>query len=360
MSINLRAVKNNYIKAKKFIGNDSVCSAVIKNNAYGLGAKEIGISLYEIGCRDFWVAYPSEAIEARDFLPNDAKIYFLQGFNKTCLKYVKKYSITPVINSAEEFKTIKNNNVSMVLHVDSGLNRLGLRDTDINAILNDISSEKIKYVISHMACSDELQNPLNKIQKERFDEILARIRAVYKRELKAGLSASAGIFLGNEYKYNIIRCGGYLYGINFGEFKPENVLSLTTKVLQKYEVAKGTYIGYGAMYCTDKRTKIAVISIGYADGIKRNLSNNGAVSFYDSQGIQHKAKILGRISMDLLVCDVTNIPDNITDTHATAYILDNNYTINEMAQDAKTIAYEILTGINFKSNRFDLQYCSLP
>jgi alanine racemase len=354
--INLNAVGNNYVRAKEYIGNNSICSAVIKNDAYGLGAREVGKTLYQAGCRDFWVAYISEAIEARNVLPLDANIYFFQGFDGACIEPVKRYSIIPVINSIHEFKMARSNNMDLVLHVDSGITRLGLRENDINEILTELSSEKVKYVISHLACSDELENPLNKTQKANFDKILEKIKSAYKKDIRAGISASGGIFIDPEYGYDIVRCGAYLYGINFGEFKSENVLSLTTSVLQKYEVPSGTCVGYGATHITQEKTKIAVISIGYADGIKRSLSNRGVVLFYDSLGNQYRAKILGSISMDLLVCDVTHIPGNITDVHQIAYILDDNYTINEMAVDAGTIPYEILTSINFKSNRFAVQY----
>lgn len=358
--INIAAVKDNYLKILNFIEGKAICAAVVKNDAYGLGAQKISVSLYETGCRDFFVAYMSEAINIRRVLPLDANIYFLQGFDGSYIEYIKSYSIIPVINSVSEFNNAKGNNIPMVLHVDTGLSRLGIREDDIDIIINDIKSEDVRYVISHLACSDEIENPFNKIQKENFDRILSKIRT-YKKDIKAGISASAGTLIGDDYLYDIVRIGAFLYGINpissssKSSIVPKNVLSLNSRILQKYELDEDVSIGYGATYKTDRKTKIAVISIGYADGIKRSLSNRGYVIFYDGK-IQYKAKILGNISMDLLVCDITDIPDSITNVHDTAHILDDFYTINHMGCDANVLSYEILTSINFKSQRFDIEY----
>lgn len=357
--INLSAIRKNYINMRDFVGEKTICSAVVKNDAYGLGSRKVVVALYEAGCRDFWVAYISEAIDIRCVLPLDANIYFLQGFDKSYIGIIKAYSIVPVINSIEEFNSVINNNLKIVLHVDTGLTRLGLRENDIDSIIKEIANEEISYVISHLACADECAHPLNKTQKENFDRIFLKIKACNKN-VRASISASSGVFVNSDmYKYDMVRCGAYLYGIHFNDHKSENVMSLKTSVLQKYNVPFETFVGYGSTYITKKNnTTIAVISIGYADGIKRSLSNRGCVMFYEDQESdkQYRANILGTISMDLLVCDVTDIPDNLTDIHRTAYILDDNYTINEMAKDASTIPYEILTSINFKSKRFDVQY----
>ncbi len=352
--INLSAIRDNYLELKQKLKPGSCCSVVLKNDAYGLGASKIANTLYDVGCRDFWVAYIGEAIDLRNAIPNDTNIYFLQGIEEQYIQYIKNYAIVPVVNSVEDFQIVRQKNIELVLHIDSGLTRLGLRDNELNQILEQLPNERIKYVISHLGCADETDNILNYEQRQRFNESIQKIKQ-YKPDIKKGISASSGVFLGTEYHYDITRCGAYIYGINANEHSPKNVLSLRSRVLQKYEIPAGTHIGYGATCCVNRLTKIAVISIGYADGINRSLSNKGVVLFYEGNK-QYKAKILGAISMDLLVCDVSNIPDELTSPHKMAYMLDDNYTINHMGIDAGVIPYEILTSINFKSGRFKITY----
>ncbi len=191
--------------------------------------------------------------------------------------------------------------------------------------------------------------------KKSFDSALAKIRSVI--DVNAGISATAGALLGKDFCYEMVRIGAFLYGIQTEiKTKPENVFSLETSVLQKYNLEPGVSVGYGATFTTKENTTIAVVSIGYADGIKRSLSNKGLIGFYDKIGKFYKAPILGKISMDLIACDVSNIPDDATKVSSTAIVLDKNYSINDMAIDAETIPYEILTSINFKSKRFSVSY----
>ncbi|MDR1488653.1 MAG: alanine racemase [Holosporales bacterium] len=357
-TISLSAIKNNYFYVKNLAEKGVVCSAVVKANSYGLGATKIASMLYnDADCRDFWVAYIEEAIELREMgIPKNANIYYLQGFLKSHIKAIRHYSLTPVINTNEEFECVKNNCIEIVLHVDTGITRLGIRD--ITPILKNIEKENIKYIISHLACADEPGGHLmNTKQKEEFDNILRKIK---KNNIKAGISASAGFLLlpRQDYSYNIIRPGAFLYGIHFGDHFSQNVLTLTAKVIQRYKVPNGTSVGYGATHVTVKKdSELAVISIGYSDGIRKNLGNSrGKVMFYDSKGTQYSAAIIGAISMDMIVCDVSNIPMWITRVYNDAYILDSKYTINEMAKDAGMTPYEILTSINLLSKRFSVKY----
>ena len=356
--IDLGAIKANYLAMRELIGQGTIAAAVVKNDAYGLGAQRVAESLYEVGCRDFWVAYLKEAIDIRRVLPLDCNIYFLQGFHQSYINLIKTYKIIPVINSIDEFNNAKRNNIPMVLHFDTGLSRLGLRPEDVQSILENIKHEHVCYVISHLSSADDKESTISNQQKIRFDAILSEIKSVVPN-VKAGVSASAGALLGREFNYDMVRIGAFLYGIEISAdsiIKPKNVFSLKTTILQKYEIEKGTAVGYGATYTATKKMTVAILSIGYADGIKRSLSNTGTVLFYDSEKNPYRADIIGRISMDLLACDVTDIPEHITQVNLEAYILDENYSINDMAKDAGTIPYEILTSINFKSKRFEIEY----
>ncbi|MDR1391498.1 MAG: alanine racemase [Holosporales bacterium] len=353
-TIDLYAIKENFKTISSIIGA-VVCSAVVKADAYGLGAQKVSRALYDVGCRNFWAAYLEEALDVRKVLPLDANIFFLQGFLKSDIDLIKKYKITPVINSLDEFNDIKNQNLGFVIHVDTGLSRLGLRLEDIDEILPFLKEEKIVYVISHLACSDEKNHYLNLKQKNRFNDVLRKIRNLIP--VKAGISATSGAFFGKEFYYDIVRVGAFLYGIQTGDMiKPKNVFSLKANVLQKYELEAGVPIGYGATFLTKKHTKIAIISIGYADGIKISLSNNGIIGFQEKSGKLHKAPILGKISMDLIVCDVSSIPNYEVNSSYCAIIINENYSINDMAVDAKTTAYDILSSLKLGSSRAFLEY----
>lgn len=355
VTIDLSAIKENYKMISDLLGENVIASAVVKNDAYGLGAQKVSQALYEIGCTNFWTAYIKEAIDIRRVLPFDANIFFLQGFSNLDIDLMKTYRVTPVINSIEDFHNVKNREIGFVLHVDSGLSRLGLRSEDIDEILPLLKNEEVYYIISHLACSDEKGNELNRIQKDLFDRNLEKIRKVIN--VKAGISASGGVLLGKEYNYDMVRIGAFLYGIQAApNIKLKNVFSLKTSVLQRYNLPQGSFIGYGATFKTKRETTLAVISIGYADGIKCSLSNRGIIEFYDELGNAYRAPILGRISMDLIACDVTDIPEELTRISTSAVVIDENYSINEMAIDAGTIPYEILTSINFKSKRFSILY----
>lgn len=356
ININITAVRDNYLSIKNYVNNNIIVSAVVKANAYGLNANIVSDSLYDVGCRDFWVAYLKEAIDIRSVLPYDANIYVLQGFNREDIDLLKQYRIIQVINSIEEFNIAKGNGLNLVLFFDTGLSRLGIRKDDIDLLLPYIKDENISYVISHLACSEDMYSSYNLKQKQVFEEILLKINEI--KQVKAGISASGGTFLGPEYHYDIVRIGGFLYGIQIfpSILKSKNVVSLKAQVLQKYSIQTGDGVGYGLTFKASRNTKIAIISIGYADGIRRNLSNNGKVLFYNNEGEYYKAPILGNISMDLLSCDVTTIPDDCTCISHEAILLDDNYTINDMAAESGTIPYEILTSLAYGSSRMHITY----
>ncbi len=354
--INIIAIRDNYLAIRDYVSPSVVVSAVVKANAYGLNSKIVSDCLYDAGCRDFWVAYLNEAIDIRSVLPYDANIYVLQGFDSCDIDLLKQYRITQVINSIEEFNVAKNHGLDLVLFFDTGLSRLGIRGNDIDVLLPDIKNENVSYVISHLACSEDMYSPYNLKQKKLFDEILLKISEI--KSIKAGISASGGTFLGPEYQYDIVRIGKFLYGIQvFPEIlKSKNVVSIRTKVLQKYSIPIGEGVGYGFTFKASRNTKIAVVSIGYADGIKRALSNSGKILFYNNNGELYKAPILGSVSMDLLTCDVTTIPDDCTCIGHEAVLLDDNYTIDDMAAESGNIPLEILTGLNYRSSRMHINY----
>ncbi|MBQ2175859.1 MAG: alanine racemase, partial [Alphaproteobacteria bacterium] len=262
--------------------------------------------------------------------------------------------IIPVINSLNEFNAIKNNNLEFVLFVDTGFSRLGLRMDEIDAILPQLEHEHIAYVISHLACSDDRTHPMNLAQKIAFDNILEKIRT--QIDVKASLSATGGALLGHEYAYDLVRIGSFLHDIQINSpLQAENVLTLETRVLQRYSLPAGNTVGYSATYTAPHDIKLAVISIGHGDGLRRNLGNNGFIYFYGAEKI-YKAPIIGNISMDLTTCDVTGIPDELTKPGAIATILSKDYRVKDMAKDADLLSYEVLIGLQFKPDRCTVIY----
>ena len=353
-TINLGAIQKNYYTIANFVGDGTITSAVVKNNAYGMGAENVSKALYDVGCRDFWVAYLSEALTVRKVLQNDANVYYFQGFRKSDIPILKTQNIIPVINSLDEFNDVKGNNVKFVLFVDTGFSRLGLREKDIDAVLPYLANENISYVISHLACSDDITHPMNLAQKTAFDNILAKIRS--KINVKAGLSATGGALFGKEYAYDIVRIGSFLHDIQLNSpLEAENVLTLETEVLQRYNLPAGNTVGYSATYTAQKDIKLAVISIGHGDGLRRNLGNKGFIYFYDRNKV-YKAPIVGNISMDLTTCDVTEVPDKLTAPGSIATILSKDYRVKDMARDADLLSYEVLIGLQLKPERCDIIY----
>ncbi|MBR1479828.1 MAG: alanine racemase [Alphaproteobacteria bacterium] len=351
--VDLCAIKRNYLKISELVGAVTT-SVVLKSNAYGLGSIRVSQALYDVGCRYFWVAYLKEALALQKVLPADANLFYLQGFQKSDLQIIKNSNIVPVINSLHEFEQISKNNVAFALHVDTGLSRCGLRPEDIDRVLPALAYERVVCVLSHLACSDEKDNPMNSAQKNLFDELLAKIRT--RTDTKASIAATGGTLLGREYFYDMVRIGSFLYRIQIStDMDAENVLTLETRVLQKYNLSAGHTVGYGATFTATRALKLAVVSIGYADGLKRSLSNKGIVGFYDEDRF-YKAPIIGRISMDMTACDVSEIPDELTEPGATATILSEDYTVKDMAEDAGVIPSEILTGLNFSPERISRVY----
>lgn len=344
LKIDLTAISNNYELVKNNLAPNVIASAVVKANAYGLGAKLVSNCLYNAGCRHFWVATIDEGIELRSVLPQEVTIYILQGFQKEQLDTIRYFNFIPVINSLHEFYQIQNQDVAFTLFFDTGLNRLGIRQEDTDYILQNIQGEKIDCVMSHLSDPKQLTSSNN--QKEIFDSLVKKVKQIIP-EVKATLAASDGMCLENQsYQYDMVRVGGFLYGQNT-KIKPYTVVTLSGKVLQIHTVKAGSHIGYGQYFKAQTDMQVAIVGIGYADGILRSLSNKGVVLL---NGMY--APIVGVISMDSLICDISNISVEIGQA---AYLLNEIYTINEMAQDSQTCASNILTSLRH-SNRVNVIY----
>lgn len=351
-NINLKKITQNYNLVKSQNPN-AILSAVIKDNAYGLGAIEVAAELYNnANCRHFFVAHAKEGALVRPHIPN-AAIYVLQGIGKDSLKYFQDNNLTPAISSPEMLSYWQQHKIAgirPIIHIETGLNRLGFKEEDLEK-LSTKDLQEFSYVLSHLACADEDTHPLNAQQLAKFNAIKTK----YFPDTPCTLSASGGTFLGSQYHFNMLRLGAVLYGINSAPYcstQPHNVIELKAPVLQIKSITKGESVGYSASFVAQKDMQIAIISIGYGDGIPRSLSNCGKVVFYHNQK-PYFSPILGRVSMDNIICDISNIPTLLVGDFG--YIYDNTQTINDVAPLANTIAYELISNLG-KNPRFIKNY----
>jgi len=324
------------------IKKNTNAAAVIKANAYGLGDKKVYKILYKAGCKNFFVATFNEGFGLRSPYKK-GNIYILNGIQNISLNLFKKYNLIPIINDFNEFNLINNKNINYGLHIDTGINRLGLNYYDFNEKF--IQSKNLIMIISHLSSADEIKNPYNIKQKEKFEKLIKKFN---KRKMFFSLSNSHGSIISNQYLFNMIRPGIGIYGGHHNKklkkfIKP--VVKLKGKVLQIKNISKNKFIGYNQTYKTKKRLYIAIIGIGYADGISRILSNGGFVYFKNN-----KFKILGRISMDSLTINITKNHKKIK-IGDFVEIINYEHGIDEIAKRCQTISNEILTSISKRVKR---------
>lgn len=352
LEINLNHLVENY-KQLQQLASHSTPAAVVKDDAYGLDAKVVAKTLYDKAqCRNFFVAHAIEGERIKEFVPN-AAIYVLQGIGEDSLEIFQNLKLIPVISSPQMFEFWKENRidgVKPVIHIETGLNRLGFREKELEA-MSEEDRKEFGLVMSHLACGDEKDHFMNKHQLDNF----RRLKELYFPKLPGSLSASDGVFLGEDFQQDVVRLGAAMYGINtapYRENQMQNVVYVKAPVLQVEDLATGEFVGYSATYRANSPRKIAIISIGYGDGMPRSLSNVGKV-FFKTLGKLSEARMIGRISMDNIICDVTNVEGlKVGDL---AFLVDDFYTLDDMGRDAGTISYEILSRIG-KNTRYLRKY----
>ena len=353
LEINLNNIVTNY-KILKSVAANAVCAAVVKDDAYGLGAVKVAKTLYEKeNCKHFFVAHAFEGQEIAPYVPN-AVIYVLQGIGADSLNIFNNHSqLVPVISNMEMYEFFKQHYTGSqkpAIQIESGLNRLGFRENALQK-LSTKELESFSLVISHLACADEQTHFMNERQLNCFKSLCER----FFPNTPKSLSASDGVFLGPDYAFDMVRLGAALYGINtapYRENQMKNVITLSAPVLQIEHLKTGEFVGYSATYKANTDKKIAIISIGYGDGIFRNLSNVGKVFFKNNNNIS-EARIIGRVSMDNIICDVSTVENlKVGDF---AYLVTDFHTLEDMGRESSTIAYEVLSRIG-KGKRFIKEY----
>lgn len=358
LAIDTKALANNY----NYLASQSdsaQCAAVIKADGYGTGLEHAAQSLWDAGCRIFFVALPQEGIRARSALPN-ATLYILNGLiSDECAEDYQTHELRPVLGSMEEIKIWDNHctkageALPCALHFDTGMNRLGLSRKAAYTIKEKLDNQSLTLapalIMSHLACADEPRHSLNSLQLDRFREIRALFPGI-----DASLSNSAGIFLGPDFHFDLLRPGISLYGgqPTMDSANPmQPVATLKSRVLAQRHVPQGQSISYGASQITKRDSRIATLSVGYADGYLRSGSSSDAKSGAKVWLDGYEAPIIGRITMDLIMIDVTDIPEELTRRGQWVELFGPNIPIDDVASIAGTISYEILTSLGLRAQR---------
>ena len=349
LSIDLLAIRKNYRLLRNRLNAVSL-AAVVKADGYGLGAKQISQALAHEGCQIFFVAHLSEGIALRSVLP-EAEIHILNGLLPNALEVYRENSLIPVLCCLGDLSTwkifSKNASLPCDIHLDTGMLRLGIPISELSILENQphlLEGLNVRFVISHLASADDAGSEQNLFQLRA----LKRARKVLPMG-QISIANSSGIFLGSDYHLDLARPGAALYGLNPTPSKqnPMNqAVTLKGRILQIRDAEPGETVGYNATHIVKKRSKIATVSVGYADGYPRSLSNNVS-GIIDSISVP----LLGRISMDLITFDVTAAPEAKRQPGQLIELIGPNNPVDEIANAAGTIGYEILTSLGRRYHR---------
>ncbi|WP_284757829.1 alanine racemase [Agrobacterium sp. fls2-241-TYG-188a] len=363
LTVDLGALADNWRDMASRSGK-ARASAVVKADAYGMGIEDCGATLYHAGARDFFVATVAEGATLRPHAP-EARIFVLSGIWPGQERLVFANDLVPVVASEEQLSfwmglMAERGDHPFALHVDTGFNRLGLSLDDALFLADDVTrpaSFDPVLVLSHLACADTPSSPMNRMQLESFQQVVAAFEGV-----ESSLSASAGIFLGPDYHFDLTRPGIALYGgeaVNGVANPMRAVAKAEARILQIREAKQGQTVSYGGTLRLTRDSRLAIASAGYADGYHRSLSgsgiplremgNSGAHGFVNG----HKVPIAGRVTMDLTIFDVTDLPANAIRAGDYIELFGPNMPVDDVARAAGTIGYEMLTGLGL---RYERQY----
>jgi len=356
--IDLAKIRANYRIISELCKTAKV-GAVMKSNCYGLGASSIAPVLQTENCRNFFVVSAEEGIALRKILGQaGSNIFVLHGVFSNDVREFKESNLIPILNNLEQvkiwqkFAILEEKILPCAIHVDTGMNRLGMNNAEVQHIVDNPSSLvnlELQYIISHLSASEMANNPYNFQQLTKFKNYLKHFPTI-----KASFCNSSGVFLGEQYHFDLIRLGAALYGINplGSEFKNPmyNTVRLTAPIIQLQKLSPKNYIGYNMTFKTNRHSLIATLPIGYGDGYFRAFSNCGVV---DIDG--HLAPVVGRVSMDLITIDVTDLPREKIFLGQKVEIIGNNCTVEKIGNIINTIGYEILTTV-LSSNRYRKVY----
>ncbi len=349
LTVDLDAVVANWRKLEK-TAVPAECAGLIKADAYGCGLDPVARALAAAGCKTFFVATVHEARAARAAAPS-AAIYVLDGFFQNCGDAYAEVNARPVIGDLNElaewdvFCRRSGWEGGAGIHIDTGMNRLGLTVSEAQGIVPRINAgdHGITLVMSHLACAELLNHPLNAKQLASFREIASLFSGV-----PASLANSSGIFLGPHFQFDMVRPGAGLYGINptpEADNPMQPVVDLKARIVHVRSIDKGETVGYGGTWTARRPTKLAIVSAGYADGYFRAGGSNDGTRGAEVIVAGKRCPIAGRVSMDLIAVDVTDLEKNAARRGHMATLIGEGITVDELAHHFGTIGYEVLTSL---------------
>lgn len=358
LTIDLGAIVANWRLLQGRLRKGAACAAVVKADAYGLGLAPVAKALFAAGCRTFFVALPGEGLALRDVLP-EAEICVFNGVDAAAAPALADSRLTPVLNHLGQIADwsavgrARGTALPAFLHVDTGMTRLGLGSDEVATLAGEpgrLAGIAVTGLMSHLACADQPDHDLNVAQRARFETALAQLASLAPEAARrASLANSSGIFLGPDYHYDLARPGAALYGVAPQPTAPNpmaQVVGLKGKILQTRRIDTPCSVGYGATHRAERGRVIATVAVGYADGYLRSLS--GAAGAHVGQTF---VRVVGRVSMDLITIDVTDVPETDTRPGAFVDLIGPLHTVDDLAREAGTIGYELLTGLGARYAR---------
>jgi alanine racemase len=346
LTVDLNALVANWRKLEK-TAVPAECSAVIKANAYGCGIEPVARALAKAGCKTFFVATLDEATAARAAAPS-AGLYVLNGFIQNTGEVYAKINARPVIgdlNELAEWDVFCRRTQwagGAAIHIDTGMQRLGLTMAEAQGLIPRINAgdHGISLVMSHLACAENLNHPMNAKQLAAFREIASAFAGV-----PASFSNSSGIFLGSPYHFDMVRPGAAL------DNPMQPVVELKGRVMQIRDVERGETVGYGGGWTARRPTRLAIVSAGYADGYFRAASSSDGTRGAEVIAAGKRCPVAGRISMDLMAVDITDLEKNAVRRGHMVTLLGEGITADELGHHFGTIGYEVLTSLGSRYAR---------
>lgn len=356
LTIDLAAATWNYRRlARQMAGRP--CAAVVKADAYGLGLERLAPAFARAGARAFFVGPVDEGLALRAVLDaagfDGAEIYVLNGVLEGTQADFRAHRLVPVLNSLACIErwaaaaAAAGEALPAAVHVDTGMSRLGLPADELERLAGEpgrLDGLELRLVMSHLACAEEPEHPLNGEQLGLFEAARARLPPA-----PASLANSSGLFLGADYRFDLGRPGVALYGVNPTPGRPSpmrQVVRLQGRILQVREIDAPTSVGYGATHRAERRMRIATVGAGYGDGYPRALSNRGHAAI---EG--RLVPVVGRVSMDSLTLDVTDLPAGAAEPGGFVDLIGPDHDVDDLAAEAGTIGYEILTSLGRRYHR---------
>ncbi len=347
LTVRLGAVTSNFRSCQRMAGPAAV-AAVVKADAYGMGMVPVAKHLVQAGCDTFFVARLTEGMQLRPVAPQ-ARIFVLDGASADAVPALIANRLTPVLNSLTEIAgwsaaaRAMRTTLDAAIHIDTGMNRLGLPASELGILATEAGERleglQLVLLMSHLACADDPDARMNRVQLDRFRTALAMLPVA-----PASLASSGGVLLGKDYAFDLVRPGLGLYGGNPQPARANpfaTVAVLSGRILQLRRIEVGESVGYGATFRAARPTVLATAGLGYTDGLMRALAGRGMGAI---GGV--RAPIAGRVSMDLITLDVTDIPAAKLAVGAEVEFFGDTITLDEIAASANTASYEILTALS--------------